>query len=65
MTACAAFNDQDSVENTTCVLVHFNAKLFLIGAEGGNCWLKSKLGSMQVVGGEGGVDHLVEGELVR
>lgn len=65
MTACAAFNDQDSVANTTCVLVHFNTKLSLVGEQGGNCWLKSDLGSFEVVDDDEKVDHLVEGELLQ
>lgn len=65
MTACVAFNVEDSVANTTCVLVHFNANVSLIATRGGNCWLKSKVGTFEAVGGQEGDATLVEGELQR
>ena len=59
--ACVSFNKSGNVENTTCVLAHFNAH---VGTDGGNCWLKSKIGSVVVNDNESTKNLQVEGELL-
>ena len=57
--ACANYNNL-GVTDKTCVAAHFNTKL--MNKQGGNCWLKSKIGKPQDVEEEKKND-LVEGYL--
>ena len=65
ITACAAFNKLAAVKDTLCVLVHFNANLGLREANGGNCWLKTSIGEVEVNNDAKTKNDMVEGELVR
>lgn len=63
LTACAAFNEEDSVNGTKCEAAHFNANLLTDG--GGNCWLKSKKGDKKVTPEGDRKNIKVTGDAVR
>ena len=61
ITACASFNELGGIDKT-CVMAHFNANIMT--ETGGNCWLKSKVGDIQVNENDKTKNLQVEAELL-
>ncbi|SPO01573.1 uncharacterized protein DNG_04246 [Cephalotrichum gorgonifer] len=65
MLACAAFNAVDGLGDAKCVGIHFNAKLSLLSSNGGNCWLKSKLGNVELSTDKETTNLMIAGQLLE